>query len=476
MSGRQRLLRLMPWHRRLALLACLGVFTWAASGMLHPLMSALQPRPAQFMAPRPALPLEQLRAPAEVLASAGVSTLAGLRLLVLDGEPYYQARLPEHAEPRYWHARIALEAKLSARHAQALAAHYLGGEEPLHYRGSLTAFDSEYVFINRLLPAARVDTAREDGLRLYVDLYQDRLGTLVDERKAWFGALFQQLHNFAWLQSAGGWRVALMLLLLASVAVTALLGVALFLARRRSHGRLRRLHGWGGMLLALAGLGFIASGTWHLLHKRSAAAPPASFHAVLSTAELIVPPSPDWLPSGESLHRLSLVQLDGKPAWRLETDNALHYRSATGEELDEGAAQRYLQQRFDHYASRSGLGQPSAVSVQERFDHDYGFVFKRLPVLKASYDDAANSTLYLDPLDGALAAHITDADRREGAAFAYLHKWELLGHLGKSAKDLLLSLTALALLLLAGSGLWLFTRRPRRLSASTFISPQGETT
>src|SRR5690606_28921533 len=102
---RQRLLRLMPWHRRLALLACLGIFGWALSRLLHPLMSALQPRPAVMLPPQPVLPLEGLKAPGPLLASAGVVDVQGLRLLLVDGEPYYQARLAGRLEPRYWHVR-----------------------------------------------------------------------------------------------------------------------------------------------------------------------------------------------------------------------------------------------------------------------------------------------------------------------------------------------------------------------------------
>src|SRR5690606_14415837 len=192
------------------------------------------------------------------------------------------------------------------------------------------------------------------------------------------------------------------------------------------------------------------------------------------TARLVAAPSPHWLPDDGSLYRLNLVELDGEPTWRLETDRALLYRNARGEDMRGDAAERYLQQRFAHYAAQSGLGQPREIGLQERFEQDYVFVFKRLPILKASYDDAAHSALYLDPVDGALAAQVRDADRLGGASFAYLHKWELLHHLGKVTKDLLLSLTALALLVLALSGLWLLLRHPRRSRAPSFVAPQGE--
>ncbi|SEJ54584.1 hypothetical protein SAMN04244572_04855 [Azotobacter beijerinckii] len=53
-----------------------------------------------------------------------------------------------------------------------------------------------------------------------------------------------------------------------------------------------------------------------------------------------------------------------------------------------------------------------------------------------------------------VAARVKDRDRAEGWIFAYLHKWEVLGHLGKPAKDAPVSGLALLHLLVAGLGLW----------------------
>jgi len=108
-------MRLMPWHRRLAILACVGIFSWAGSGMLHPLMSFLQERPATMAPRQQALPLEGLRSPAAVLSDPVSSTFQGLRLLQVDGEPYYQARVQGSEAPRYWHARDGGEVDLQAR-------------------------------------------------------------------------------------------------------------------------------------------------------------------------------------------------------------------------------------------------------------------------------------------------------------------------------------------------------------------------
>lgn len=467
LTWRQRLLRLMPWHKRLALLACLGIFSWAGSGMLHPLMGYLQPRPQTMATPQQVLPLDNLRSPAQVLGAAGVAQVQGLRLLVLAGEPYYQARLASELQPRYWHARSGQAVELAGAHAESLARHYLGRDEPLAYAGSIERFTSEYAFINRLLPVARVDTQRDDQLRLYVDLFHDRLGTLVDERKAWFSAFFQTMHSFRWLDAAGPLRPVLMLVLLASIISATLFGVALFIARRRARTFNRRLHGWWGLGLALATLSFASSGAWHLLHKQGAQPWPAPFVPSFNVAELDTAPAADWLLAGEELYMLSLLELDGKPIWRAQGQqfasmSSLHYLDAQGRELGNDTPRRYAQQRLDHYAKSLGLGEAQTLTLQHSFDHEYGFVFKRLPVFKASYADAHNTALFIDPLDGALASRVQDADRAEGWGFAYLHKWEFLAGLGNGYKHLLLGIVALAHVLLALVGLSLLRRGQHR--------------
>jgi len=467
LTWRQRLLRLMPWHKRLALLACLGIFSWAGSGMLHPLMGYLQPRPQTMVTPQQVLPLDNLRSPAQLLGAAGVAQVQGLRLLVLAGEPYYQARLAGELQPRYWHARSGQAVELAAAHAESLARHYLGRDEPLAYAGSIERFTGEYAFINRLLPVARVDTQRDDSLRLYVDLFHDRLGTLVDERKAWFSAFFQTMHSFRWLDAAGPLRPVLMLVLLASIVSATLFGITLFIARRRARTFNRRLHGWWGLGLAVATLSFASSGAWHLLHKQGAQPWPAPFVASFNVAELDKAPSAAWLLAGEELYMLSLLELDGKPIWRAQGQQfasmpSLHYLDAHGRELGNDTPRRYAQQRLDHYAKALGLGEAQTLTLQHSFDHEYGFVFKRLPVFKASYADAHNTALFIDPLDGALASRVQDADRTEGWTFAYLHKWEFLAGLGNGYKHLLLGIVALAHVLLALVGLSLLRRGQHR--------------
>ena len=181
---------------------------------------------------------------------------------------------------------------------------------------------------------------------------------------------------------------------------------------------------------------------------------------------LTTAPNGSWLEAHETLQRVSLLQLDGKPIWRLQGQRfgklpTLRYVDALGQPLDDIAPLRYAEQRFAHYAQQLGLAEPKTITLQTQFDHEYGFVMKRLPVLKAHYADDQRTSLYIDPLDGALSAHITQPDRLEGFSFAYLHKWAFLNDWSKTGKDVLLTLAALAHLLLVAGGLWLYRQRRR---------------
>lgn len=460
LSWRQRLLRLLPWHRRLALLACVGLLGWGASGLLHVLAHVLQPRPATLAPPSAALALDGLRAPAAVLGAAGIEAVQELRLLQLEGQPYYQARLPGQAQPRYWHARSGVERALAGRHAEALARHYLGSAEPLAYAGSLERFAGEYGPMNRLLPVARVDSRRGDGLRLYLDLFHDRLGGLVDARKAWLGELFRALHGFHWLDAGGPLRLLLVLLLAGAAIAATLLGLGLFVARRRAPGALRRLHGWSGLALALATLSFAGSGAWHLLHKQRAAPLPAPFAARLAVAALDQAPAPHWQAAGAPLQQLGLIELDGAPAWRAQDAQGVRYLDRAGRPLPEETWRRYAEQRLAHYAQRLGLPGTPSPSLLQAFDGEYGFMSRRLPVFKAAYADPARTSLYVDPLDGALAGRVDDAERAEGWSFAQLHTGKFLGVFGHAGQQGLLGLLALSQVLLALVGLALLRRRP----------------
>ena len=467
-STRSRWLRvLLTWHRRLAVAACIAVLAWSISGLLHPLMGALQPKPAVFTPPSTAISLQQpLLAPAQ-LALSGTEPITALRLLSLDQRPYYQVRSANHA--RYFDALTGQEHDLLAKHAEQLAQHYLASQEPLKYVGQQSRFDNEYVFINRLLPVARVDTTRSDGLRVYVDVFNDRLASLIDTPKALYSQAFKLLHNFAPLNGLGLARELIMGLLLLSCLCATALGLGLFFTRRAvtRHARQghRRWHAWCGLGIALSTLAFASTGLWHLVHKKTSTPLPAQYVMQLDWQRAHAP-SQTWLLPSEQLLSAALLEAGGQHVWALRVQSpqgiSTRWHALDGRPLPEHTGANLGALWAQHYAKALGLKTAIKQDWQTQFSHEYGFIFKRLPVWASSYGDTRSTTLYIDPSDATLAARIQNADRLEGFAFAYLHKAQWLEAFGKLGKDLILSLFALANALLAASGLWLFVQRQRR--------------
>lgn len=94
------------WHRRLSLLAGVGLLVWAGSGLLHPLMSWTGPRPAAFTAPALSLPPVDAGVLPTALERQGITRVQSLRQMVFEGQSYWQVQAaPAQTEPQY----LALE-------------------------------------------------------------------------------------------------------------------------------------------------------------------------------------------------------------------------------------------------------------------------------------------------------------------------------------------------------------------------------
>ncbi|MCJ8170807.1 PepSY domain-containing protein [Atopomonas sediminilitoris] len=465
-SMRQRWVRqLLIWHRRLAVIACVGILAWSLSGLLHPIMSALQPQPITFATPAQSMVLNsKLMAPAHLALEP--NSVQALRLISIDGQAVYQARLLATPEPQYFSAITGKRLDLVSAHAEQLARHYLGTQPDLRFTRLINGFDDEYVFINRLLPVARVDSSRGDGLRVYVDLFNDRLGSVVDTRKAVFAQVFKLLHNFAPLYGLGLVRDLFMAVLLLATFCAVVMGTGLFFARKTSRRWHRRWHAVCGLGIALSSLAFASSGLWHLLHKRTTDPLPAFLQQPLPLKTANTAPQTNWLVAAAAPNSAALVNIGNAPVWRLTSkvngQNSVSWHTVDGDPLPEFTAFNQGALLLQHYSTALGLSGGGAQALVTQFNHEYGFIFKRLPVWSQQYADSAQTRLYVDPLDGTLAASIANADRFEGFAFAYFHKAEWLSPLGKLGKDIIVSLFALANALMALSGLWLFSRRPRR--------------
>lgn len=470
--------RLLSLHRWLGLLACLAVLMFASSGLLHPVMSRLQPQPVQRQAPAPQFGTHRIALGA-VLRAHGIDAVAAATVVQLDDGAAYRVQVDERSA-RYFSTSDGREIADGERiHAELLARHFSGEQAArLLVLGEVHEFDDDYLPVNRLLPVWRVRFDRADGLTAYVDTRGNRLATQVDDRKRVLQTTFRTLHDFAFLDALPALRVSLMLVLLVAAFATAVFGIAIFFTLKASKARLqrsaaRRWHRRLALPIAVTTLTFSASGTWHLLQGESAAAQktyaaaPQSF----ATAEL---------QSDSPQRAFSLLRVAGKACYRLAAapvkpmgDEHAHHHgmamphddapaascidAADGAALDDAERSKAIE--LARYFSGSAAQVASAEQVTA-FSGEYGFINKRLPVWRIVFDDSS-TRWYVETASGALALRADDAAALEGFVFAYVHKWIFFGE-HKDIRDALMMAFALGNVVVGLLGLWVFFKRPLR--------------
>ncbi|MCC3160669.1 PepSY domain-containing protein [Hymenobacter sp. 15J16-1T3B] len=496
------------WHRVIGLLSVVPVICWTLSGLLHPLMSnwlrpqiareALPPLPA----PRPALPLTQ------VLRQHHLTQLRNVRLVRCQGQPTYQLLIDgPTAQPRYFSASTgaALPADADRQYAEQLA-RYFAQDSTAGIRSAerLTQFDAEYKFVNRLLPVWRVTFARPDGLTVYVETMPVRLATFNNATRAAFIRGFDALHSWGWVEWLSGSntvRVLLMLALLSVIIGSAVSGLVIYgfmwgrFRQPRSAadnvGWLKRYHRAVGLAVALVTLTFAGSGAFHVYLKLHPDERLRYQHAPILAADRLAVDLTQLPIDWARVQNVGLAEFDGElyyqvfqlPAAEDAADQASgrqggastgqpveavhaapvhYYRADTGQLLPEGAERhaRFLATRFYEQAAGPEAATPAIeqTALIDHFEGEYGFINKRLPVVKVALRTPSKTTLYVEPATGRLAARVDNLDRYEGLSFAFLHKYHAVGSLGKNVRDAITMLAAAGVLAVSLLGLGLFIK------------------
>jgi hypothetical protein len=507
-----QLLKKINWrktHGRLGLLSCIGILTWAGSGITHPIMSRLQTMPVTFSAPNQTLDLSESASPDKVLKNAGISDFTQLSVVKFNYVDYFRVVEKVNTPARYFEAtkaNPAIElANGDAEYAKFLASHYTG--KPISdviKADFVTEFSTDYHAINQLLPVWRVEFVGEKNLRAFIDTDQARLSTLVDNLRYTLTQVFQFGHNWAFLSGASPIQITLMGLLLSAILISAISGVYLFFKQRRlASSRLKnqttlKFHRVIGLSVALSALLFVSSGFYHLIKSNEQA------HRISPKRELVAFKTADlsadiWANLTQSpLQKINLVSNQSQPSWLLQTAQlqtqvghlAQLDRQKESSKKDSPAESH---QHHDHAAHRvstemlvpaslspssvmsdvmeysralakeyAKLPTEKIVSVEllTAFGGEYGFFFKRLPVVKVQFQSLEHPRYYVEPATGALAAKVMDSDATEGWIFAYLHKWNFIP-LGHDGRDLVVALFALLNILVALLGLTMFINKLR---------------
>lgn len=486
--------RWLVWHRRIGLVTCLSVFLWGISGMSHPIMSRLQPAPVAFSAPAQQIYLSAIANPTRILSHEHIARFTRLSIVDVSGKSYFRISENSNKPARYFVAdkgEVIQARELingDEMYAKQLATHYTGlPESNITNARYITKFDDDYLPVNQILPVWKVEFSGDQHLRAYVDTDQARLSTLIDDTRANLTKLFRFGHSWSFAEHLPRVQLSIMALALSLALFSACSGLYLYV-RQRYHVKQRLvakpLHRWHrrlGLIVAISTLLFATSGLIHLIisHQQQHRVPSIKLQKYFITENIS---NTAWQQLGSRpVNKLDLVGAANNPMWLIQdampkaqvaalsqehehhhehspnakSVNGMSLINATDSHTTISNVIDLAKDKAAVYANQS-VNQITNAEMINKFEGEYGFFFKRLPVVKVQFKGEGNPRYYIEPSTGVLAAKITDSDALEGWIFAYIHKWNFIGF-NHDLRDFLAALFALGNVVVAFIGILMFT-------------------
>ena len=153
--------------------------------------------------------------------------IESISIRLIGGQPWYQF-YARNISSAYYISAIdgKLDQTQDEHYAEEIASAYLGGVS-VKKTGYLTAYNSEYIAIFRLLPVYRFDVEDGKGTRVYVSTLTGTVTRATDNGKQFEADVFSLFHKYAFIPDRSVRNVALMFTT-SAIALVALLGVILF--------------------------------------------------------------------------------------------------------------------------------------------------------------------------------------------------------------------------------------------------------
>ncbi len=513
------------WHRTLSLIIAIPVVLWAASGFLHPIMTTFRPKIATQFLTADAINSSKIKIPLqEALQKNNITQFHNFRFIHIEDNWFYQVQRTANELPVYISTQTGKRLPDGDKlYAQYIAKLFLEGKDGapkdtaaiapaehdccdaatscvlLNDKGSkvskvtlINDFDDEYKFVNRLLPAYKINFDREDGIRVYVETTSDKFAYAVDNKRAFFDKIFSLFHTWSWMDAAGNSKYIVMALLLTIAFLTTVMGIYIFfITKTKKHNgnpvvKARRNHRWTSVLISLFTLMFTFSGAFHSLEKlknddrnefytkQIINSESLQFH--LDTLQQIIK---------KPITNISAVQMNDQVYWQVFTKNETKNKgtksnqprkdlmkdktvpppSAVYINVDNWVVLTEGEKVFANYLatlfSKHTPQEIKATIAITKFEDEYGFVNKRLPVWKVSYASNNNERFYVETSSGKLSTKVDDKDLYEGYSFAMLHKHHFMDWGGKEVRDFSTMFWAAAQIAVVVVGLVLW-RRVRR--------------
>lgn len=442
------------WHQKVGIWIGLGIIFWGLSGLVHPILSAINPKPVRFGPPNTAMSLAQVDTNA---LNACVNAFQGrpMRIIGIEKKPVLLGQYPKGFQ--YCNLKTGIiDSQLEIRYLQSLVSHYLGKNDlDIQSLSFQEQFDEDYLFINRLLPVSVVTLERADNMTVYLDPSTGKLAALVNDTKRLTSSFFRFAHNWLFIGNDTLRQVLMSLFLLAGFSVSAMGLIVYFKKPQRIEGdRTQRWHRQLGLPFAIIVMAFTFSGTYHLWQKNFRELPQTIKNPPsIVSAEAMNIALQALLKSDSNVIRVSTLGQQGNFAFRaLVFEQSLEEakRSKRSSVLYWSTKQQEWLAQQDELFAKQLLASQTQLPIEAlsggelitRFGGEYGFIQKRLPVWKFVHGETGRS-FYMDTDAQVLNASFDWSDRLEGWSFAYLHKWSFLDFLGGTVTDIIVSMAAL---------------------------------
>ena len=221
-------------HRWLGLAFSLSALLASSSGVIHQVMTWTQDPPPKAIPSGPEIPLDSVRIPVAQAVQAVPAATNGIRavnLRMIAGEPTYVVWTREAKAPAYVSGATGhLAPERDEVFAAEIATRFFGGMT-VRKTAFLTAFDSEYLPIFRILPVYRMETGDPAGRRVYVSTMTESVTRFTDEGRQWEANIFSNLHKLAFIPNKM-LRDGILVVGTAGIFVLSLSGVVLFFVTR----------------------------------------------------------------------------------------------------------------------------------------------------------------------------------------------------------------------------------------------------
>lgn len=466
------------WHRALSLIIAIPVLLWAVSGFMHPLMTNIKPKVAMQKLPPVTIDSSAIRVPLPVaLQRNNIASFHSVRLIHIDTNFFYQVQPEVNKAPIYlsatngkllpsgdwlyaqYLARLFLEGQPSSSPATSHAEHMAMAEEEGHdccnaatacvlnnttgakiaNVSRLTAFDKEYKYVNRLLPVHKVTFNRPDGIRVYVETTQDRYAFAMDNRRAVFDNIFQWLHTWSWLDALGNTKLYFIIAICLLALTTAALGIYIFCITKtkKANGngmlKARRNHRYTAIVGAAFTIAWAFSGGWHALEKFKTDDRNAYYISNQFPANINLDFARLQQVINKPVTNISLAKIDAQMFWRVTTMTNIMFVNTSDYSILSDGEEKYATWLATQFSKQPAKNITSVTAVT-KFNDEYNFSDKRLPVWKVSY--ATHTDRYfVETATGRLSVRVNDDELREGYSFAILHKHHFMDWGGKTARD-----------------------------------------